>query len=75
MKTIATLPLAAFALAVSLAPASADDRQVTIYTGAGGISLPASALAVAQPVRKAATDTVPARKIRVVLASPYRAAN
>jgi len=75
MKILATLSLAAFAFAVSLAPASADDRQVTIYTGAGGISLPASALAAPQPARKAATDTVPARKIRVVLASPYRAAN
>ncbi len=75
MKTFATLSLAALACAVSLAPASADDRQVTVYTGAGAISLPASALAAPQPVRKAATDAAPVRKIRIVLASPYRATN
>lgn len=73
MKTFATLCLATLACAASLAPASADDRQVTVYTGAGAISLPASALAVPQPARKAATDAAPARRIRVVLASPYRA--
>ncbi|MBE7203721.1 MAG: hypothetical protein INR70_38825 [Parafilimonas terrae] len=75
MKTVATLSFATLAFTVSLAPASADDRQVTVYTGAGGISLPAAALAVPQPPRKAATDAAPARKVRVALASPYRTTN
>ncbi|MFC6791253.1 hypothetical protein ACFQE0_17490 [Methylobacterium komagatae] len=75
MKTLATLSLAALGLAVSLAPASAEDRSVTVYTGAGGITVPASALAAPQPARKAATDVAPARNVRVVLASPYRAMN
>lgn len=75
MKTLATLSSAALGLAVSLAPASAEDRPVTVYTGAGGITVPASALAATQPVRKAATDVAPARNVRVVLASPYRTMN
>lgn len=75
MKTLATLSLAALGLAVSLAPASAEDRPVTVYTGAGGITVPASALAAPQPARKAPTDVAPARNVRVVLASPYRAMN
>lgn len=75
MKTLATLSLAALGLAATLAPASADERQVTVYTGAGGITLPASALAAPQPARKAAADAAPARNVRVVLASPYRAMN
>lgn len=75
MKTLATLSLAALALTVTLAPASAEDRSVTVYTGAAGITVPASALATPQPARKASTNVAPARNVRVVLASPYRAMN
>ncbi|MBE7204115.1 MAG: hypothetical protein INR70_40850 [Parafilimonas terrae] len=75
MKTLTTLSLAALALTATLAPAFAEDRPVTVYTGAGGITVPAFALAAPQPARKASTDVTPARNVRVVLASPYRAMN
>lgn len=75
MKSLASLPLATITLAFSLAPALADDRQVTVYTGAASISLPASALAAPQPTREAGADVAADRKIRVVLASRYRAMN
>lgn len=76
MKIALSAALALTALTIS-GVAKADDRSVTIYTGAASITLPTSALApTTQPQQQvAAVEAVPSRKIRVVLASPYRATN
>ncbi|KQO57330.1 hypothetical protein ASF24_17550 [Methylobacterium sp. Leaf86] len=76
MKISLVLSLTAAAVFASLIPASAEDRQVTVYSGTSSITIPASTLAATQSSQQAATsETTTARKIRVVLASPYRAAN
>lgn len=77
MKIALSAALALTVLSIS-GTAKADDRPVTIYTGAASITVPASVMApaAAQPQSQAASiENAPARKIRVVLASPYRATN
>lgn len=77
MKIALSAALTLTALSIS-GVAKADDRPVTIYTGAASITVPASVMApaAAQPQSQAAsTESAPARKIRVVLASPYRTTN
>ncbi|MCJ2127264.1 hypothetical protein, partial [Methylobacterium sp. E-045] len=60
----------------SLVPASAEDRRVKVYSGTSSITVPASRLAATQPSQQATSfNAAPARKIRVVQASPFRAMN
>jgi hypothetical protein len=76
MKISLALSLTVAAVFASFGSASAEDRQVTIYSGTSAITIPASALAATQLSQQAATsNAAPARKIRVVLASPFRAMN
>ncbi|MCC0808699.1 hypothetical protein FPV16_21240 [Methylobacterium sp. W2] len=76
MKISLVLSLTVATVFASLVPASAEDRQVTVYSGTSSITIPASTLAATQSSQQVATsETTPARKIRVVLASPYRSMN
>ncbi|MCJ2127481.1 hypothetical protein [Methylobacterium sp. E-045] len=76
MKISLVLSLSVATVFSSLVPASAEDRRVTVYSGTSSITIPASSLAATQPSQQAASfNAAPARKIRVVLASPFRAMN
>ncbi|MCJ2127480.1 hypothetical protein [Methylobacterium sp. E-045] len=76
MKISLVLSLTVATVFSSLFPASAEDRQVTVYSGTSSITIPASTLAATQPSQQTASfNAASARKIRVVLASPFRATN
>ena len=49
----------------------AQERQVTVYSGLVGVELPASMLRSSDPKAATAGNTPQARKVRVVLQSPY----
>lgn len=72
VKIFPSLSLAALSVAASIASASASDRPVTqgdITTSTSATMAPRAALQASTP------EVAPVRKVRVVLASPYRTTN
>ncbi|GJE57766.1 MULTISPECIES: hypothetical protein [Methylobacterium] len=71
MKTAAAIVLALSAIVADTA-AQAQERQVTVYSGAMALELPTSILrGTTSSAQEAAQVATSARKVRVVLQSPY----
>lgn len=70
MKTFAIVTFALSSLAITSA-VQAQERQATVYSGPASVELPASMLRGSTAATISSGEASSARKVRIVLQSPY----